>query len=313
MDHIIVALRAVTPSFLVILSGAFARTRRWVGEEDVAHFNKVCFSLFLPCMFFHSLYRCDLTTDYDPGMMLFCVAGVAVSWVVSIAVALVLPEKDQGRRGILVTAFYLSNSMLLALPIVQSIYGEAYLSKTSIIVGIAVPINNLLGVVSVAMFRGGKVKLGQALWRILTNPLIVGCLAGLGLNLIHFPLPSVIDTAANTLGSAAPPLMMFLVGCYYQPNLMGAQKRNVAATIVMRLAVIPALAVLAAVALGYRGPDLLMILINFGAPVGVLVFGLASQMESDVRLSCTLIVTSTAVSCLTMSAWLVLLMNLGLL
>ena len=51
MEHIAVAVRAVVPTFLVILLGAFSRIRGWIGEVDVLHFNKVCFSLFLPCLF----------------------------------------------------------------------------------------------------------------------------------------------------------------------------------------------------------------------------------------------------------------------
>lgn len=312
MEHIIVAVRAVVPTFLVILLGAFSRIRGWIGEEDVLHFNKVCFSLFLPCLFSYNLYAADLETDFDLALILFIGMGIVVSWLISLALAALMPATGE-QKGVLALAFSISNYILLAIPMVQSIYGGSAMGKTAMMVGFTIPINNILGVISVEMFRGGQMKLGKTLRGILTNPLVMGCLGGLALNLLNIPLPAVAESALQTVGAAASPLMLFLVGGYFTRGILSGQRRNLAAATVVRLVLMPALAVVLAVLLGFRGLDLLLILINFGTPVGVLVFSLASQMGGDVRLSCMAIVGTTAASCLTMSGWLILLMNLGLL
>ncbi len=85
-----------------------------------------------------------------------------------------------------------------------------------------------------------------------------------------------------------------------------------AITITYKLLLFPGLAVLAAALLGFRGVELASILISFGAPTAVNSYNMARELDGDAELAAGIVVTDTALSCLTLFGWIVLLRSLGL-
>ena len=145
---------------------------------------------------------------------------------------------------------------------------------------------------------------------ILTNPLILGCAAGVTLNLLGLRLPGPIETGAGNVAKAAPVLSLFLMGCYFEISSIGRNLRTLAKILLVRLVLIPLIAVLIAAAMGFRKVDMLLILVNFAAPTGVLVFSFANKMDGDLPLATSAIMASTLFSSGSLCIWLTILMSL---
>ena len=80
----------------------------------------------------------------------------------------------------------------------------------------------------------------------------------------------------------------------------------------MKLLILPGAAIAAAAAIGIRGLALGLVLLSFGAPTAVTSYNMARELGGDAELAASIVVVDTALSCLTLFAWIVLLKTLGL-
>ena len=93
---------------------------------------------------------------------------------------------------------------------------------------------------------------------------------------------------------------------------MKSYLRSLWITVSCKLLLFPGLAILAAALLGFRDMELAAILISFGAPTAVNSYNMARELGGDTELAAGIVVTDTALSCLTLFGWIVLLRSLGL-
>lgn len=309
MGYLIAAVNAVFPAFFIILLGIFARVKKWITQEEVQHFNRISFNIFTPCMCFYNLYNANLGSDCNPSLLLFCGLGIFICWCMSIGVS-TLVEKNREKRGVLLMSFYLSNIILLGIPIVENIYGNAATSKTAVVISLVVPINNSLAVLSMEIFRSKKVPIREIVKGIVTNPLIIACALGLVVNLLHISLPPALQTGLGNASKMASVLMLFLIGGFFRAEFITENLRDVIVSATFRLLIVPCIALCCAIFQGFRGIELLIILVTFASPSGVMIFTMANRMNGDLKLASTMIMVSSAFSCITLTLWLMLLMRL---
>ena len=88
-------------------------------------------------------------------------------------------EKENPRRGVLIQAMFRSNFALFGLPLALSLCGTGKIGPTSILVGFTVPLFNILAVVCLESFRGGKPSIKKIAKGIATNPLIIASVLGI--------------------------------------------------------------------------------------------------------------------------------------
>lgn len=81
--------------------------------------------------------------------------------------------------------------------------------------------------------------------------------------------------------------------------------------LVARLVLVPVAGVAASIAAGYRGAELVGLLIAFGAPTAVSSFTMAQEMGGDSELAGQIVVWTTAGSLVTMFVYVFLLRSLG--
>lgn len=60
---------------------------------------------------------------------------------------------------------YRSNAVLFGMPIVQLIYGDSQLGVMSMLIAVIVPLFNILSVIVLESFRGGKARLSRLVGR----------------------------------------------------------------------------------------------------------------------------------------------------
>ena len=69
----------------------------------------------------------------------------------------------------MIQAIYRSNFVLLGLPLAANMFGDDKVAVTTMMVAIVVPIYNVLAVVTLEIFRGGRVNLPHLLLDVLKN------------------------------------------------------------------------------------------------------------------------------------------------
>ena len=311
MQALSIAFHAIVPLFLIIAVGYTVKRLGWIGPEEVRRLNKVTFYTFMPVMLFYNIYTSDFSQAVRLPYALFVVGAALGMVAVSFAVTL-LAEKMPERRGVMIQAAFRSNFVLLGLPIAQELLPNASFGITALMIAIVVPIYNMMSVVVLEYFRGGKPKLGEVLLAVIRNPLILGSVAGLLVQALHITLPEVLVSFAGKMNSAATPLILLLLGASFEIRHIARYRKQLLVCVGLRLLVFPGAILALAAAMGLRDIEFVTLLAMTAAPTAVNSFNMAQQLGGDSDLAGSAVVVSTAGSFFTLFLWITLFKQLGM-
>lgn len=310
MNNLLLCLNGILPLLLSVALGYAAKRGGLIREEDVPRANKWAFAVFMPLMCFYNIYSSELSAALRPRLIVFSVAAIAVVYGLSLAWALrFVPEKS---RGVAIQGLFRSNFVILGIPLAAGLTGDGDVAVAAVLGAVVVPCFNVLAVITLEVYRGGKPDLRRLALNILKNPLILGSLAGLLFLALGIRLPAALEKPVRDFGKAASPLMLFLLGAFFRFGGERAGRRIAAAVAVGRLVLIPALVLGCAAALGFRGVELITLLAVFASPTAVASFTMAEQLGGDAPLAGNIVVTTSLFSAFTLFGWSLLLKSLGL-
>lgn len=311
MQALSIAFHAIVPLFLIIAVGYTVKRLGWIGPEEVRRFNKVTFYTFMPVMLFYNIYTSDFSQAVRLPYALFVVGAALGMVAVSFAVTL-LAEKMPERRGVMIQAAFRSNFVLLGLPIAAELLPDSNLGVTALMVAIVVPIYNMMSVVVLEYFRGGKPRAGEVLLAVVKNPLILGSVAGLLVQSLHITLPEVLVSFAGKMNSAATPLILLLLGASFETREIARYKKELLVCVGLRLVVFPGALLTLSMLMGLRDIEFVTVLAMTAAPTAVNSFNMAQQLGGDSQLAGSAVVVSTAASFFTLFVWITLFKQLGM-
>ena len=306
-----IAFHAIVPLFLIIAVGYTVKRLGWIGPEEVRRLNKVTFYTFMPVMLFYNIYTSDFSHAVRLPYALF-VVGMALAMILLAFLITLAAEKTPERRGVMIQAAFRSNFVLLGLPIAEELLPGANFGITALMIAIVVPIYNMMSVVVLEYFRGGKPKLGEVLLAVVKNPLILGSVAGLLVQALHITLPEVLVSFAGKMNSAATPLILLLLGASFETREVARYKKELLVCVGLRLVVFPGAILTLAAALGLRDIEFVTVLAMTAAPTAVNSFNMAQQLGGDSQLAGSAVVVSTAASFFTLFVWITLFKQLGM-
>ena len=311
MENLILSFNVVLPLCLCIALGYFLYRINMIEEATQKSMNKLVFRVFLPIYVFNSIYTTDVAKVFDLRLVLLTVLGIVGIFSV-LMVLIPRIEKDNAKRGVMVQAIFRSNYVLFGVPIAIALCGENNVGPTSLLVGFVVPIFNVLAVVCLETFRGGKPDYKKMLRGIATNPLIIGSVLGIVLNMLNVPLPTGVHKSVTDLGKIATPLSLVVLGAGFRFNAIRGYMRQIAICLTGKLILSPLITVAIGVLLGLRNEMLVPVLAVFGSPIAVSSYTMAEQMEGDGRLAASLVVLTSVCSIVTMFLFIFALKQLGL-
>ena len=310
-SNFIVAVSAVIPLFFLMLIGVVVKRYRLLTEEELNHMNRMVFRVFFFCMMFYNIYTMDIEASFQPGLMLFGSAGVLA--VFALATVLVCAfEKENRRRGAMIQAIYRSNYVIMGIPLVANLFGEAALAVPSMMIAVTIPIYNILAVFVLETFRGGRFDFLGILLGVLKNPMIVGAILGALFLLAGVAVPEPFLKPIRQVAAATTPVALIILGASFKGGSFHAHGKQLVACVLGRLILVPAVMMGLAVYLGYRGVELVTLLAIFATPCAVASFAMAQQMGSDADLAGNCVVYTSALSCFTIFGWVFVLKTLGM-
>ncbi len=311
MENLVIAFNVVLPLMLCIMLGYFLRRIGMIGEALRKGMNSLCFKVFLPFYLFNSVYATDVSASFNGKLMIFCCLAM-IAWFGLLMVIIPRIEGENPRRGVLIQAMFRSNFALFGLPMAESLCGAEKMGPTTLLIGVCVPLVNVLAVITLESFRGGMPSVKKMLLGIAKNPLIVASLLGLAFNLMEIPLPSAVRKTVTDLGKVATPLSLVALGASFTFASAAAFRKQLALGVSGKLVICPLLMVSLGALIGLRAETLVPVLIYFGAPTAVSSFPMAQQMDGDGELAASLVVFTSALSILTIFLWVFVLKTIGL-
>ena len=310
MESFVVCLNAVLPIFLLMAAGYAARCFHLLDRADVEKINRIVFRAFMPVMVFYNLYSSDLSSAMRGSLLGYAAIGVLAEYLLSLGYALLF-VKEHSRRGVVIQGLYRSNFVIIGLPLAESLVGGD-LGPVAMLLAVVIPIFNILAVITLSVFNGKKPGLKEVVLDILKNPLIIGSVAGIAALLAGLRLPAPLEKVVSQMSGATSPVLLFLLGAFFQFKGMRSHMRELAAVCAGRLVVFPALFLGLAVAIGFHGVELVSLTGVFASSTAIASFTMAQQMDGDAELAGDIVVWTSALCSFTLFGWSLLFKLMGL-
>lgn len=313
MNSFVTAVTAVTPFLVYLLYGYIMRRVGITNEAFLKKLNSVVFRCFFPFLSFYNIYSIDPQLKFRLSFVLFCAALVLVLIVILL---LTVPRliRDKKQAGSFIQAVYRSNCVLYALPLAQSVYGQVGASLAAMMVAVVVPLYNVSAVLILEYFGGQRNVSGKQLVKsVLTNPIIIGSIAGIICYVLKIHFPEALDKPFNMFNLLTTPLAMFVLGGSLHVSETRRYRKLLASGLVLRLVVIPALALAAAVAAGFSPAERFVIFACFATPSAAASYAMASGMGCDGELAGQFVVLGTVLSVFSLFLWIFFMGQTGLL
>lgn len=313
MENLIFSLNATLPIFLTMLLGLLFRYLGLMNADFVAKLNRFVFVAAIPALVFQDISSVDVRKSWDGGFVLFCFLATLVSITVIALLARLLVEEDI--RGEFVQASYRSSAAILGIAFIQNIYGSSGMAPL-MIVG-TVPLYNAAAVVILSLMKPGRKKLDRKLLLktakgIVTNPIILGILAGILWSVLRIPQPEIMQKTVKNVAVLATPLGLMAMGASFEGKKALAKLRPSVLASLIKLVVLAAVFLPLAVRLGYTKERLIAILVMLGSATTVSCFVMAKNMGHEGVLTSSTVMLTTFFSAFTLTGWLFLLKTLGL-
>lgn len=314
MENLIFSLNATVPIFLVMVVGYVLRQLKIVDDAFIKTLNSFNYKVTLPVLLFKDISESDFSSVWDTKYVLFCFL-VTLICIGGIWIGAGLFYKNKAQLGEFVQASYRSSAAVLGIAFIQNIYGNAGMAPLMIIG--TVPLYNAAAVLILA-FTGpdshgfSKDALKKSLLDIAKNPIIIGILLGMAASFLPFEFPVIMSKTINNIAVLATPLALLGLGAGFEGRKALAEIKPTLFCTFIKLVVQPALFLLPAAWLGFRDAKMVAILVMLGAPTTVSSYIMAKNMGHAGVLTSSAVVTTTFLSSLTLTFWLFLLKNLGL-
>ena len=310
MENLMISANAVLPMCLIMALGYGTRRLGWIRREEISAINKIAFRIFLPCLLYYNVYCSDLSGSFDPLLMAYAVGGVLLTFGLSLGYTL-LTEKLPERRGVMIQGMFRSNYVIMGIPVATALLGADQLGTVSILIAVVVPLFNMLAVVVLEVFRGQKPKPLHILGQIVKNPLVIASALGILTLAAGIRLPHILERTIQNVSAIASPLQLFLLGAFFQFSGLKTYRRELVTVSAAKLIVSPGLFLGLGALLGFRDVAFVSLIGIFASPTAVNSFTMAQQMGGDAELAGDIVVTTSAVSILTMFLWIFLFKSLG--
>ena len=284
------------PDFALILLGMLIRRWMTFGENFWAGVEKLVYFILFPALLINSLVKAKL--DLLSAFPLLATAYVAI--VAGMLLGL-LPRMFSKVPALTFASMYqcaFRYNSYIGLAVVSMLFGQSGVATLGIIIGTAVPLVNVVAIGMLA--RHGQL----GLWReVLRNPLIWATIIGLSLNLVGYVPPAPVLAFLGRLAEASIALGLLAVGAALQMGGAAGVKGLAAWLIVVKLLLLPLVAVFVGPLLGLSGLYYQVAVLFAALPTASSAYILAVRMGGDGKSVAWLISASTLASMLTLTLW----------
>ncbi len=295
----IAALAALIPVFVCIVLGLAFRRSGFLADGFWAPAEKLNYYVMLPALLVSNLVEARFA-----GLPVAALAGLLIGTTLAAAGGMVLLRRRlPGMSGAAFSSMLQGTvrpNTFIGLAAAAALWGSQGLALLAIAIAAVVPLVNLISVAGLLAYATP----GRPGWRrlampIITNPLILACLAGIALNAAEIPLPLGVGPSFKILGSAALPIGLLVVGAGLNLKALSGTGLAVLLTSLFKLILLPALTAGLALLVGLPPMVVGVATLYAALPCAPSAYVLARQMNGDAALAASIITVQTLLAGIT--------------
>lgn len=294
-------LAAVAPVFAVVALGWLCAWRGMIDAAGWRGLNSYVFVIAVPALLFNSG-----TAGHVGGGP----AGVAFFGAVFIVYgAVLLGGRVLGwslqRSGPMALDATFGNTVMMGIPLIFAAFGQPGLSILLVIIALHSLLLLTTATVVAELAQHGGAKpwplLRASLGGVLRNPIVVSVLAAQLWNALGLPVPEVLRRCLDLVGAAGAPTALFCLGASLLGFNVAAAWRQMAATVVLKLLVLPLLVFGLCRLLGLSALETGVAVTIAALPTGANAFMLSSRYGTGSAESGAAVLVSSVVSVVTLA------------
>ena len=297
------------PLVLLIVLGAGLARIRFLGPAFMADLNKLAFWIALPALLFTSANHAA-APDAQTWRLL-AVLFIATVLITLVALgASIASGMPGGVRGTLIQSAFRGNLAYIGIPVLaysfsetQADGGNRAMATAVIVMVLTMAFYNILAVI---VLQASNHSAKGADWRqmaraIATNPLLLAGMLGLLVPLLGITLPSFLQRALESLGSAAVPIALMCIGGSLATTRLHGRRSWIVTAALLKVAVLPALVFVLSRLAGLEPLEQRTALVLSSCPTAAAAFVMARQMGGDEALASGSIALSTLLSSISLA------------
>jgi malonate transporter len=301
---------SLVPVFLIIATGWLCRVTGFVDDKHWVGMERVTYVVFFPALVIDTLARADLAS-----VPVLSVGGALIGSILLMSGALLLARPALQRflalDGPSFTSLFQGSTRwntFVAIAVAGSLFGQRGVTLMAVAIAAMVPLLNVLALYAFVRYAGGARQTGSQLVRtFVTNPFIWSCAVGLVINLVLPPLPKALGAYFDIIGRAALCAGLLVVGAGLDIKRLARPGPTHFLAVILKLILLPILAVTLARALGVEGPDRAVAVIAAAVPTASAAYVLARQLGGNAPLMAEILTLQTILALITMPVMMALL------
>lgn len=289
---------ALWPVFALLFLGVLINRFQFVDHNFWSGAEKIIYYLCFPALLVTRLVAADFN-----GSESFVLIEAVLLLLALGSLFLIALQRLLKFRAASFTSVYqggLRFNTYITLAIAASLIPGEGLVIAAIIASVMIPLLNLLCVLVFAIYSDERPSALTVFKQILSNPLILGCLVGLALNLSQLGIPVLVTPVLELLAQVALPLGLLAVGAGINLKAMRSSGVPLMMGVATRLIVMPLFGLVVGSLLQLSEEALLIFMVFASVPTASAAYILAKQLNGDAPLVANIISAQTILSMLTL-------------
>lgn len=193
----------------VVVIGWLLRIRRLMGREVIDGLALVVYWVATPALIFHTVSTAPLAGAIGKPLAVAAISGCAVALVFSILalIARIAPAE----RAVATMSSSVTNAAHIGIPVAAYVLGNTSAVAPVIIFQLCFLTPFSFVMIDLAASRQ-KLSIGLATKMVFSNPMVVAVVLAIAVNATQLPVPPLVSSLAELLGSAAPAMVLLAFG-----------------------------------------------------------------------------------------------------
>ena len=296
-------LNNLFPVFALIGLGTLLKHFHMTGERFLQSSDRLVYFIFFPTLLFWKIGSAPSVDNSATDLIAAAICAVAIVYLIS-AVCLKLFNVSNFAAGSYSQCCYRSNTYV-GMAVVLNALGEAGVSRYGILIGFIIPIVNVLAVSTLIWYSGQAIdtrkRLRITLRAVVSNPLIIGCLAGMAYSRFIGEFPVFLDNTFRLAAMVTLPLALLSIGGTLTLKNLKNHLGHAFLASVIKLLVLPVVGWFFLKAFDAAPLSFQVGMLFFALSASPATIVLSSQLNSDTEFASAAIVLSTLLSFFSLS------------
>jgi predicted permease len=298
-------LNHLFPVFAIIALGVVLKLLRVTSDAFLTTSDRLIYYIFFPGLLFWKIGGADQT--FSPESLRFyasVLAAIILIYILSIGYILLM-RVPNFQAGSFSQSCYRFNTYI-GVAVISTVWGEPGVAQFGILIAMAIPLINVMAVITLIWFSGQTLdrrrRLHLALAALVKNPLIIACAAGIAYAHWINTFPPPVENTLKLGAAVTLPLALISIGSSLTFQTIKRHFPLAMAGSIFKLAALPAVGWLLMQLWGVDQRYYPVGMLFFTLPTSSVIYVLSAQLNSDTELASAAIVLSTALSFFSMSA-----------